>query len=185
MQPLWVRVDANRTKLTAFVVLFVLGSAVLLSLALVAVPGALFGLVLATPESGYWVSYALTVAGAIVVLLVLGSLVAAIQLANAEDWVRNRFSGRALGPGEAPELESALTDMALAAGLSAPPSVLVLAEQGENAFASGNRTQAGGRRRHRGDASTVHAPMSCEQLLRRSSRASRPATSCSPQLSRR
>jgi Zn-dependent protease with chaperone function len=137
MQPLWARVDSNRTKLAAFVVLFVLGSAILLALALVAVPGALIGLVLATPGSGYWLNYALTVAGAVVVLLALGSLASAIQLANAEDWVKNRFSGRALAPDEAPHLESALADMAIAAGLSAPPSVLVLAEEGENAFALG------------------------------------------------
>jgi Zn-dependent protease with chaperone function len=137
MQPLWLRVDANRTKLTAFVVLFVLGSALLLALALVAVPGALMGLVLATPGSDYWSTYAFSVAGAVAVLLLLGSLAAAIQLANAEDWVKNRFSGRDLAPGEAPKLESALADMAIAAGLSAPPSVLVLAEEGENAFALG------------------------------------------------
>ena len=137
MQPLWARVDSNRTKLASFVVLFVLGSALLLSLALVAVPGALIGLVLATPGSGYWTIYALTVAGAVLVLLLVGSLIAAIQLANAEDWVKNRFKGRALKSGEAPQLESALADMAIAAGLSAPPSVLVLAEEGENAFALG------------------------------------------------
>jgi Zn-dependent protease with chaperone function len=137
MQPLWARVDSNRTKLAAFVVLFVLGSALLLALALVAVPGALIGMVLATPGSGYWSTYALTVAGAVAVLLALGSLASAIQLANAEDWVKNRFSGRDLASGEAPHLESALADMALAAGLSAPPSVLVLAEEGENAFALG------------------------------------------------
>jgi Zn-dependent protease with chaperone function len=137
MQPLWARVDANRTKLAAFVVLFVVGSAVLLAAALVAVPGALIGLVLATPGSGYWPGYALTVAGAVAFLLALGSLLSAVQLSNAEDWVRNRFSGRDLQAGEAPELESALIDMALAAGLAAPPSVIVLAEQGENAFALG------------------------------------------------
>lgn len=137
MQPLWVRVDANRTKLMVFVVLFVLGSALLLSLALVAVPGALIGFAFATPGSSYWSSYALTVAGAVAFLLLLGSVASAVQLANAEDWVKNRFSGRDLAPGEAPQLESALEDMALAAGLSAPPGVLVLAEEGENAFALG------------------------------------------------
>ncbi len=91
----------------------------LLAAALVAVPGALIGLVFATPGSAYWPGYALTVAGAVAFLLALGSLLSAVQLANAEDWVRNRFSGRDLQAGEAPELESALVDMALAAGLSA------------------------------------------------------------------
>jgi Zn-dependent protease with chaperone function len=137
MQPLWARVDANRTKLATFVVLFVFGSAILLALALVAVPGALLGMVWASPGSGYWATYALSVAGAVVLLLAIGSLLSAIQLANAEDWVSNRFSGRALKSGEAPKFESALADMAIAAGLSAPPRVLVLAEEGENAFALG------------------------------------------------
>jgi Zn-dependent protease with chaperone function len=137
MQPLWARVDANRTKLTTFVVLFVAGSALLLALALVAVPGVLIGAVFADPGSGYWQWYAISVAGAVVLLLAAGSLASAVQLANAESWVRSRFSGRDLAPGEVPHLESALQDMALAAGLAAPPSVIVLPEEGENAFALG------------------------------------------------
>lgn len=83
MQPLWARVDANRAKLATFVALFVAGSALLLALALVAVPGALIGLVVATPGSGYWPGYGLAVAGTVVALLALGSLLSAIQLANA------------------------------------------------------------------------------------------------------
>jgi len=141
MQPLWVRVDANRTKLTTFVGLFVVGSALLLALALVAVPGALIGLVFGSGE--YWPRYGVAVAGSVVVLLALGSLASAVQLANAEEWVANRFKGRDLAPGEAARFESALADMALAAGLSAPPRILVLAEEGENAFALGTaRTRA-------------------------------------------
>lgn len=136
-QPLWARVDANRTKLTVFVVLFVLGSALLLAGALVAVPGALIGAVYADAVDNYWWTYGLVVVGAVVVLLTLGSIMSAVQLANAEDWVKHRFNGRPLEPGEAPELERVVADMALAGGLSGPPSLLVLEEAGENAFALG------------------------------------------------
>lgn len=142
MQPLWARVDANRTKLTVFVALFVLGSAALLALALVAVPGGLIGWALGwngalDPAAHYWRSYALVVAAAMGVLLLTGSLIAAVQLSNAEDWVTNRFKGRTLQPGEAPGLEDVLSDIALAAGLAEPPRVLVLTESGDNAFAIG------------------------------------------------
>lgn len=142
IQPLWARVDANRTKLTVFVVAFILGSALLLALALIALPGALIGIAgvavgaVAGPDA-YWQGYALAVGGAFVLFLLIGSLIAAIQLSNAEDWVRNRFGGRTLEPGEAPALESALADMALAAGLPETPTVLVLEEGGVNAFALG------------------------------------------------
>jgi len=142
VQPLWARVDANRTKLTVFVVAFILGSALLLALALIALPGALIGAAGVAVEqitnpTAYWQGYALAVAGAFVLFLLIGSLIAAIQLSNAEDWVRNRFSGRPLAPGESPVLESALADMALAAGLPEIPAVLVLEEDGVNAFALG------------------------------------------------
>lgn len=142
VQPLWERVDANRTKLAVFVVAFILGSALLLALALVALPGALIGVAgvavgaVGNPAA-YWQGYGLVVGGAFALFLLIGSLIAAVQLSNAEDWVRNRFSGRPLESGEAPALESALADMALAAGLPESPSVLVLAEGGVNAFALG------------------------------------------------
>lgn len=142
IQPLWARVDANRTKLTVFVVAFILGSALLLALALIALPGALIGAAgVAVEEIGnpaaYWQGYAVAVGGAFVLFLLIGSLIAAIQLSNAEDWVRNRFSGRPLEPGEVPVLEAALADMALASGLAETPAVLVLEEAGVNAFALG------------------------------------------------
>ena len=137
MQPLWVRVDANRTKLAAFVAAFVFGSALLLSLAMVAVPGGIVGAVLASEVAGYWTTYAIAVFSAFGLLLLLGSLIAAVQLANAEDWVRNRFGGHSLAQGEAPELERVIADMTIAAGLPAQPAILVLADTGTNAFAIG------------------------------------------------
>ncbi len=139
-QPLWVRVDGNRLRLGAFVALYVTGSALLLASALVAVPGALIGVLLVeNPSAGYWDSFFTAWAVAVVVLLFLGGLYAAIQLSNAEHWVRGRLAARELGPEEAPELVSAVHDMALAAGLEAPPRIVVTAggPSDVNAFALG------------------------------------------------
>ena len=120
-QPLWARVDANRAKLSVFVVLFVLGSAVLLTAALVATPGALIALVAEDFVPDYWSLYGLVVTGSFLGMLGVGTLLSAVQLANAEDWVRNRFLGRPLTDGEAPELMRVVADMALAAGLPDAP----------------------------------------------------------------
>ncbi len=141
MQPLWVRVDANRTKLAVFVVLFVLGSSLLLTLALVAVPGSLLGIVFADGEA-WWRGLALAVGGAFLLLLLAGSLAAAVQIANAEDWVRARFAGRPLSDTEEPQLRSAVNDMALAAGLTAAPTLVLLEIDSVNAFALGATRRA-------------------------------------------
>ena len=133
IQPLWARVDANRTKLSVFVALFLSGSVVLLTAALVATPGALIGLVVAEPGSDYWTA----VAGSAALLLVVGGILSAVQLANAEDWVRNRFLGRPLAEKDSPALAQAVADMAIAAGIRQPPSLLVLEIDSENAFAIG------------------------------------------------
>jgi Zn-dependent protease with chaperone function len=136
---LWMRVDQNRTKLAVFVTLFVIGSAVLLDLALVGVPGVLLSLVFADdPEiwlRGLATVWLLALAG----LLVLGGTAAAIQLSNAEDWVRSRFAARELSQGEAADLLSAVNDMQIAAGLAAMPRVVVLESPADsvNAFALG------------------------------------------------
>ncbi len=142
VSPLWVRVDQNRTKLGSFVVLFVAGSALLLDLALVGVPGSLLA-ILATNNGvslpTWFEGLAVVLAAMFGLLLAVGALIAAVQLANAEHWVRSRFSGRDLMPAEAQTLHSALEDMALAAGLSEPPRLIVLeaAADSVNALALG------------------------------------------------
>lgn len=125
VEPLWVRVDANRTKLVAFVVLFVVGSAVLLELAMIVLPGTLLSL-LATDIEVYFSRFAVVVAATFGSMLAVGALIAAVQLSNAEDWVRSRFRGRDLAEGEASALVAAVTDMAIAAGLPQTPRVIVL-----------------------------------------------------------
>lgn len=135
-QPLWVRVDENRFKLAAFVVLFVFGSALLLATALVLVPGVLIGVLIEDFES-YAVALGWWYAAAVLVLLALGSVAAAVQLGNAESWVRARFQGRDLAPGEAGGFERAVGDVAIAAGLSAPPRLVLMEVDSVNAFALG------------------------------------------------
>lgn len=136
---LWVRVDENRLKIAVFVALFVLGSAVLLDVALVAIPGTLLSFAFADqPEP--WFRALLTVwLVALGGLLLAGGVAAAIQLSNAEDWVRNRFAGRDLASEEAAELMSAVHDMKLASGLSVMPRIMLLEAPGDsvNALALG------------------------------------------------
>jgi len=143
---LWVRVDQNRLKLGVFVILFVAGSALLLTAALIGVPGSLIGAALWVLEdpasSGYWSDLALVAGIGLAVLFALGGLAAAVQLANAEDWVRNRFAGVEPEPGRLDGVSSALDDMALAAGLPAAPRLIVFETDSLNACAIGtNRSR--------------------------------------------
>jgi Zn-dependent protease with chaperone function len=149
-EPLWVRVDRNRVQLALFVVLFVAGSAALLAVAMVAVPGALIGAF----GSGEFLDGASWFAGlpwvvltAFVVMLLIGAFIAAVQLSNAESWVRARFGGAPLAEGQAPGLSLSLADMTLAAGLSAQPQVVVLPDASLNAFAIGTGARRSGSRR--------------------------------------
>jgi hypothetical protein len=140
-EPLWVRVDRNRAKIVWFVVLFVTGSALLLTAALVGVPGALIGL--AGSATGavdpvtYVPDFLMALVISVCVLLAGGTVASAVQLANAEDWVRNRFKGTAAPAGSHPGFEAVVEEMALAAGLSEPPAVVVLDTPVVNAYALG------------------------------------------------
>lgn len=140
-EPLWVRVDRNRLKLSVFVVLFVFGSAALLTIALVVVPGVLLGLgaysIDLVPAGTWFGRLAIVVGVAFLAMLALGIVLATAQLANAEDWVRHRFEGRELTPGESPPLERAVTDMAVAGGLGEPPRLFLLETDAVNALAIG------------------------------------------------
>jgi Zn-dependent protease with chaperone function len=140
-QALWVRVDQNRTKLAVFVAMFVGGSAALLTAALVALPGWLLGWganqIDYVPWDEWFANYPWVVLGAFVLLLAVGALLSAIQLANAEDWVRNRFKGKPAEKGEVRDLASAVEDMSIAAGLPAQPTLLVFDIDSVNACAIG------------------------------------------------
>ncbi|MHB1341724.1 MAG: M48 family metalloprotease [Coriobacteriia bacterium] len=141
-QALWARVDANRIRLAVFVAAFVSGSALLLALALVAVPGSLVGWAMievaeATRAAAYFPRLALWVLVAMTGLLALGALIAAVQIANAEDWVRNRFAGRDATEAERDGLLDVIGDMGIAAGLSGTPRLVVFETDAVNACAMG------------------------------------------------
>lgn len=141
-QALWSRVDANRVRLAVFVAAFISGSAVLLALALVAVPGSLIGMALievaeTTTAEAYFPRLGLWVLLAVVGLLLLGALIAAVQIANAEDWVRNRFAGRDPIDAERDVLVDVVGDMGLAAGLTGTPRLVVFETDSVNACAIG------------------------------------------------
>lgn len=139
-EPLWIRVDRNRARLAVFVVLYVAGSAALLSAALVALPGYLiaWGLgsagVVDLEAWLVWVPRA--VAASFAVMLAAGALISAVRLANAHDWVRNRFAAGPLPDGEG-ALVSAVEEMSLAAGLAQPPELMLLDSDSVNACAIG------------------------------------------------
>lgn len=138
-EPLWVRVDRNRVKLAVFVAMFVGGSAVLLTASMVALPGWLLGWgadqIDYVPWDKWFATYPWVVLGAFVLLLAIGGLISAVQLANAEDWVRNRFKGSPVTPDSLPELASVVEDMSIAAGLPAHPQLLLLDLESVNACA--------------------------------------------------
>jgi len=135
-----VRVDRNRGKLATFIVAFIGGSAVLLTAALVALPGWLLGWGAAQIELSTWDewfgAYPWWVGGALVLMLALGGLICAVQLANAQDWVRNRFSGRAWAKSDPAGLADAVEQMSIAAGITAP-ELMVLDVPTVNALALG------------------------------------------------
>lgn len=141
MEPLWLRVDRNRVKLGWFVVTFVLGSAILLTASMVLLPGILLGLgaAFAGLVSGvlWTIGMWIVVVIAFVWILVIGGIASAVQIANAEDWVRNRFFARDLQPSECPEITGVVHDIALAAGMAVPPRTLLLDIDSVNAFALG------------------------------------------------
>ncbi len=140
-QPLWVRVDQNRFKLVVFISLFVAGAALLLSAAFILVPGGLVGAALWFVEpadvGAYWGALLKVFLYALAFMLAVGALASAVQLANAEDWVRNRFGGTDLDPKDAEALSGALADMAIAAGLPSSPRIMLLDAASVNACAIG------------------------------------------------
>jgi len=135
IEPLRLRVERNRIRFLIFLTAFVVGAAVILTLAFVAVPGSLIGLVVDAPH--YYRSLGIVVAAAVGVLLVLGGIAAAAQVLNAEHWVRSRFSGAELDPHAQPGLIRAVEEMSIAGGLPEPPRLLLLDVPSVNACAIG------------------------------------------------
>lgn len=135
LESLRLRVERNRIRFAVFLVAFVTGSAVLLSLAFVAVPGSVIGLVADAP--GYYAKLGIALVAAFGLLLLVGGIVAFAQVSNAEHWVRSRFNGAELDPAAHPALVRAVEEMAIAGGLPEPPALLLFNIRSVNACAIG------------------------------------------------
>ena len=136
IEPLRVRVDRNRVRFVVFLIAFVLGSAVLLTAAFVAVPGSLIGLIVGDQPTYYsWLG--IVIAASFGVLLVAGSIAVYSQVSNAEHWVHSQFQGKKFPADKHPGLVRAVEEIALAGGLPQPPRLMLLAVPSVNACAIG------------------------------------------------
>jgi Zn-dependent protease with chaperone function len=135
IEPLRVRVGHNRIRFAVFLLAFVIGSAVLLALAFVAIAGLWIGLVVDTPH--YYSGLATIVAAVTGVLLVLGGVATVVRVSNAEHWVRRRFDGVELDPDAHSAVARAVADLSIAGGLPEPPRLLLFDVPSANACAIG------------------------------------------------
>jgi len=136
MEPLWDRIDANRIRLTVFVVLFVAVSVLAFDL-LVVMPLTLIIILrvystLPVPEmkAAFWsivipvsVAYGLVASGW-----------AIFTLMRSEKWLIKRLGAVLIPTGSELETKMALKDMALAAGLGVAPAMYLLDTNSTNAF---------------------------------------------------
>ena len=138
VQPLWDRIDANRFKVGAFLVVFVLGAGLAAAL-FVGLAGLLLALVLWS-RSGIDLFSVLPV---IVTLAVaLGAVLALVHtlrtLSRPERRLPGLFGAVPAPMGTFPETKSALHDMAIAAGYPHSPQLWVIGDCDRvNAFALG------------------------------------------------
>ena len=136
MEPLWDRVDANRLRLAAFVVLFV-GGSVLGFMAFVVAPITLLFVLRIFAESpadaafdAFWSS--VLTAGA--VFAAAASVWAAFTLLRSEKWLLARLGAVLVPTGEQVDTKMALKDMAIAAGLGVAPALYLIDTRSTNAF---------------------------------------------------
>lgn len=136
-EPLWDRIDANRVKVALFITVFI-AAAALSAGVMVAVGGAVVGVALLRGgEAEFFGALPYVTAGA----FALGSVLAAIHVSRAmthpERHLPGLFGAVPIQPGSVPGAESALHDMAIAAGIAPPPLWLIDDCERVNAFALG------------------------------------------------
>jgi Zn-dependent protease with chaperone function len=139
-EPLWDRVDANRLKLAAFVVLFVVSVMVVFDVLLFVFGGCLIAAVLFEAEEIEmlgrflhsdplgpfgWVSLGFGLAALIWALVVLS---------RSEKWLLERFHATLVPKGELIDTKMALKDMAIATGLPVSPALHIIEHRSVNAF---------------------------------------------------
>jgi Zn-dependent protease with chaperone function len=139
VEPLWDRIERNRFKTGAFLVMFV-GAAALSAGLFVGIAGGFLGLVLVSPSGTD--DYFRMLPWLIVAALVFGSVLAIVHvirmLTEPERRLPGQFGAVLSETGTLIETKSALHDMALAAGFQhAPPLWLIEDCERVNAFALG------------------------------------------------
>jgi len=133
IEPLWDRVDRNRLKLVAFVMVFVVSSA-LGFVVLFALPWFLLLLRVAQTSSELSAAFwnGLRNVGAAVAFA--AGAWAAFALARSERWLLKRVGATLVPKGEMLDTKFALKDMALAAGLRVAPALYSMPDSSTNAF---------------------------------------------------
>ena len=133
MEPLWDRVDRNRLKLAALVLLFVLSSA-LGFVALFALPWFLLVLRSAGTTAQLMSVFWSGMGDAFAVVAFAAGAWAGFSLLRSEKWLLARFNATLVPKGELLDTKFALKDMAIAAGLPVAPALYVMPETSTNAF---------------------------------------------------
>jgi len=138
--PLWDRVDANRVKLAAYVLLFVLSVVVVFDVLLFVFGGCVIALLLA--RAGQWEAFDTVFGNGPLVPLAYLSLVLAVctlawalfTLSRSEKWLLKRLGATLVPKGELIDTKMALKDMAIAAGFPVAPALHVIENSTVNAF---------------------------------------------------
>ncbi len=139
-EPLWDRVDANRVKLAAYVVLFVLSVVLVVDVVLLVFGGCLVAFLMA--RAGAWGQFE-TVFGRgpvgpmsyLSLAIGVSALVwALITLSRSEKWLLKRFGAVLVPKGDLVDTKLALKDMAVAAGLPISPALHLIENSTVNAF---------------------------------------------------
>jgi Zn-dependent protease with chaperone function len=136
MEPLWDRIDANRIRLTVFVVLFVGGSVLAFDIFIAMPLTALF--LLRVYGSGTAEEVGAAFWGIIIPLSIaygaVASLWAAFTLLRSEKWLLAKLDATLIPTGTEIETKMALKDMAIAAGLPVAPALYLIDTRSTNAF---------------------------------------------------
>lgn len=136
LEPLWDRVDANRIRLSAFVVAFVTVSVAAVDVFIV-VPLAFFLVMQVYGEAStaqLWAAFWGIVISVSIAYGAVASGWAVFTLLRSEKWLLKRLGATLIPRGEHLETKMALKDMAIAAGLPVAPALYLIDVSSTNAF---------------------------------------------------
>ena len=136
IEPLWDRVDANRLRLTAFVVAFVTVSVASFDVFILVPITFLFVLRVygALPPAQAWAIFWGIVIPVSIAYGAIASGWAAFTLLRSEKWLLKRLDATLIPRGEHLDTKMALKDMAIAAGLPVAPALHLIDVSSTNAF---------------------------------------------------